>query len=101
MGGSDCTEQPVHSDLGAPETAAPGVTDGNIVSLQHTVQQHSDPQQGGNGHLRDVFTAVMRAGKYNFAGARRTIPSGLKTEAWRRLLRGYPDYHIVDYLQFD
>ena len=64
------------------------------------MQQHSDPQYGGNGKLKNIFTAVMRAGKYNFIGASRTVPSGLKMEAWRRLWRGYPDYRIVEYLQF-
>ena len=53
-----------------------------------------------NVTLRDIFNEVIATGKYNFAAARRRIPSGLKANTWRHFLEDYSDKHITDYLEF-
>ena len=58
------------------------------------------PEQCFNVTLRDIFKQVIATGRYNFAAARKRIPSGLKVTAWREFLEDYADNRIVDYLAY-
>ena len=53
-----------------------------------------------NGDLRDIYMEVIGRHTYNFAGARRRVPSGLCIEAWKKHLGDYTDYNVVDFLAF-
>ena len=62
----------------------------NITDINHN-----------NADLRDIYNKVSHTGQFNFNGARLRLPSGLNIEKWREVLRGYPDYKIVEFLEFD
>ena len=59
--------------------------------VSHTPATHSQ----GNGTLRNIFDTVVATGRYNFAQARRTLPSSLDIECWRRYLRDYFDKRLA------
>ncbi|XP_077999222.1 uncharacterized protein LOC144452084 [Glandiceps talaboti] len=50
--------------------------------------------------LRDVHYQVLQLGKPNFLGARLPVHSGLNIPEWRSCLRGYPDYGVIEFLEF-
>ena len=80
-----------HVSIG-PEPEATGKRD--------IVEHLTATQNARNGMLRDIFDTVMATGKYNFAHARRTLPSDLRISCWREYLSSYHDKRIVDYLAF-
>ena len=74
-------EPATHHVSGSPRAPAPGKHDLNTV-------------------LTDIYNSVSMNGRYNFAGARLTVPSQLNIPEWRRRLVGYRDNKLADYLQF-
>ena len=50
--------------------------------------------------LRAIFDLVVRDGRFNHKGARIALPSGMNISQWRRLLKGYFDYNIIDYIEY-
>ena len=53
-----------------------------------------------NEQLKVIFDEVVRAGTFNYAGARVPLPSGLNIPEWCSMLRGYSDFGITQYLEF-
>ena len=51
-------------------------------------------------YLRETYDTVRASGMYNFAGARRRVPSGLNIGAWREYFKDYKDPYLVEYLEF-
>ena len=51
-------------------------------------------------NLRHIYDAVAADGRYNFAGARCRVPSGLNIDAWKRYLTEYEDTRLVHMLEF-
>ena len=56
--------------------------------------------QDNNRCLRAIFDVVAASGQFNFRAARIPLPSALRLSRWRSVLKGYRDYHIVEYLEF-
>ena len=52
------------------------------------------------GFLYDLHAHVASTGSYNFARARRPVPSGLNIQAWRKYLDGYHDTNLVSFLEY-
>ena len=50
--------------------------------------------------LINTYNSVASTGRYNFAGARLSVPSQLNIPEWRKRLEGYEDSSLADYLQF-
>ena len=72
----------------------------NNVSLGASRVAQGQPPEGTSEGLREIFLAVVQTGKYNFAAARRPVPSDLIISAWRQCLVGYADAGIVDFLEY-
>ena len=79
----------VHPSREPADTSLPGPVQGRL---------HCDIVR--DQHLRYIFETVSATGRYNFAGARRPVPSGLDIAQWRKQLVGYRDARLVDFLQF-
>ena len=47
-----------------------------------------------------IYTTVRATALPNYLGAKIPIPSGLNIPAWRKLLTGYHDRHMVDFLEY-
>ena len=56
--------------------------------------------KSNNRALRAIFDLVVRDGRFNHKGARMPLPSGMNISQWRRLLKGYSDYNIIDYIEY-
>ena len=50
--------------------------------------------------LRDLYDQVAQSGRYNYAGVRKRVPSGLNIVNWRRYLEDYHDTGLNDFLEF-
>ena len=76
------------------------MTHRNIVSELVLSEPRVVPGPGAIVSFRVIFDAVIRSGKYNFAGARLRVPSGLRIPAWHKYLEDYADHAVPDYLEF-
>ena len=74
-------------------------------------QQHNEQRPAGQGgdsvgftpltaELMEIYHQVCNGQGYNFQGARKRVPSGLRLEEWNRYLEGYQDRQLVDYLAY-
>ena len=81
-----------HCDISSCETAAHVERPGSTAIGNIPIHNHAD--------LRQLYVAVTQRGTYNFAGARRQVPSALHIEKWREQLAGYSDRGLVDFLAF-
>ena len=90
------------SDLNCPHYT--GETHGDIAEQSDNYKTFRTLDRlsvGRNNHeLKKVFDIVGSTGRFNFQGAKVTLPSGLNVEAWRRALVGYIDSVIVEYLEY-
>ena len=107
------TEQ-TGTDSGENRAAGHSAPSDNIVTAPHTPPTQSateytctdpiprvgDPERVFNAQLKDIFDTVVASGRYNYASARRRVPSGLNIGAWRRCLVDYADGGITDYLAY-
>ena len=92
---------PGHGERVVDSRCAEGpATHRNIVSELVLSEPRVVPGPGANVSFRVIFDAVIRSGKYNFAGARLRVPSGLRIPAWRKYLEDYADHAVPDYLEF-
>ena len=68
----------------------------------HKLLVHVDPVKVRNNNktLKTIFDNVAATGQFNYKGARLPLPSGMRIDNWRRLLQGYHDYKIVDFIEF-
>ena len=57
-------------------------------------------QAAVTNELIRIYRAVSAAGRYNYAGARIRVPSGLKIHKWRHYLADYHDGGVVEYLEY-
>ena len=87
--------QPVQSNIILPVGHEP------VTSPQcNIVSRTSDTHNTFNGVLKVIFDTAVATGRYNFAGARLRIPSGLDINRWKQALVAYHDRNIVDYLAY-
>ena len=97
LGDTQDTKTPatdIHSDIVTEPQTEHALTDHCTVDANNGTTKHNQDT------LRDLYDAVQYSGRYNYAGLRRRIPSGLNIEAWRKYLTDYTDVQIVDYLEY-
>ena len=88
---------------GDPVCAGSGGQGGNGHSEQGVEKANTGPTPPDtqfSANLRHIYDAVAADGHYNFAGARRRVPSGLHIDAWKRYLTEYEDRRLVHMLEF-
>lgn len=87
----------ISHDFGVrPDTAEPGTSSLTRLPALHV----SPPLRTRADKCLHIYTAVAASGMPNFSGARIRLPSAFNLPAWRRLLAGYHDAMICDFLEF-